>query len=77
MPRCAAPPCWPSWAADDARAILERGATSSPLADRFLMAEGEILLEAGLRPGAATYGEPQDNPDDIDLLYSRCLCTSA
>jgi tetratricopeptide (TPR) repeat protein len=46
-----------------------------PLADRFLMAEGEILLEAGAYPQALElYGDAlKDEPDDDDLLYSRSL----
>lgn len=46
-----------------------------PLADRFLMAEGEILLEAGSYDQAlALYADAlKDEPDDDDILYSRSL----
>ncbi len=61
---------------DDARAILETLRDQfPPLADRFLMAEGEILLEAGAYDDAlGLYGDAlKDTPDDADLLYSRSL----
>lgn len=61
---------------DDARAILESLREQFPaLSDRFLMAEGEILLEAGQYDQALElYGEAlQDEPDDDDILYSRSL----
>ena len=61
---------------DDARAILETLRDQfPPLADRFLMAEGEILLEAGAYDQALElYGDAlKDTPDDTDLLYSRSL----
>ena len=46
-----------------------------PLADRFLLAEGEILLEAGAYDQALKlYGDAlKETPDDADLLYSRSL----
>ncbi|WP_029919647.1 tetratricopeptide repeat protein [Nevskia soli] len=61
---------------DDARTILEALREQfPPLADRFLMAEGEILLEAGAYDDALElYGEAlKETPDDTDLLYSRSL----
>jgi len=61
---------------DDARAILEALREQfPPLADRFLMAEGEILLDAGAYDQALElYGEAlKETPDDFDLLYSRSL----
>ena len=61
---------------DDARAILESLREQFPaLSDRFLMAEGEILLEAGQYDQALElYGEAlQEEPDDDDILYSRSL----
>jgi len=61
---------------EDARAILETLRDQfPPLADRFLMAEGEILLDAGAYDQALQlYGDAlKDNPDDSDLLYSRSL----
>lgn len=61
---------------DDARTILEALREQFPtLSDRFLMAEGEVLLEAGQYDQALElYGEAlQDEPDDDDILYSRSL----
>ncbi|MBV8062997.1 MAG: tetratricopeptide repeat protein [Nevskia sp.] len=61
---------------DEARAILETLREQFPaLSDRFLMAEGEILLDAAQFDQALElYGEAlQDEPDDDDILYSRSL----
>lgn len=61
---------------DEARAILETLREQfPPLADRFLMAEGEMLLDVGAYDQALElYGDAlKDNPDDGDLLYSRSL----
>ena len=61
---------------DDARAILEALREQfPPLSDRFLMAEGEMLLDAGAYGQALDlYGDAlKDTPDDSDLLYSRSL----
>ena len=61
---------------DEARSILEALREQfPPLADRFLMAEGEMLLDAGAYDQALQlYGDAlKDNPDDDDLLYSRSL----
>jgi tetratricopeptide (TPR) repeat protein len=61
---------------DDARTILEALREQfPPLADRFIMAEGEILLDADAYDQALQlYGDAlKDNPDDADLLYSRSL----
>src|SRR5262249_35589247 len=61
---------------DDALALLEALREQfPPLADRFLMAEGEILLEAGAYEQAlALYADAlKDEPDDDDILYSRSL----
>jgi tetratricopeptide (TPR) repeat protein len=61
---------------EDARAVLEALREQfPPLADRFLMAEGEILLDAGAYDEALElYGDAlKDEPEDTDLLYSRSL----
>jgi tetratricopeptide (TPR) repeat protein len=61
---------------DDARAILEALREQfPPLADRFLMAEGEILLDAAAYNEALElYGDAlKDDPNDADVLYSRSL----
>jgi tetratricopeptide (TPR) repeat protein len=61
---------------DDARNILESLREQFPaLSDRFMMAEGEILLEAGAYDQALElYGAAlQDEPDNDDILYARSL----
>jgi tetratricopeptide (TPR) repeat protein len=61
---------------DDARNILESLREQFPaLSDRFMMAEGEILLEAGAYDQALElYGEAlQEEPDNDDILYARSL----
>lgn len=61
---------------DDARNILESLREQFPaLSDRFLMAEGEILLEAGAYDQALElYGDAlQEEPENTDILYSRSL----
>jgi tetratricopeptide (TPR) repeat protein len=61
---------------DEATTTLEelRG-QFPPLADRFILAEGEILFDANAYDKAlALYdGALKDDPDDPDLLYSRSL----
>jgi tetratricopeptide (TPR) repeat protein len=46
-----------------------------PLADRFILAEGQILFDAAAYDRAlALYNDAlKDSPDDADLLYSRSL----
>jgi tetratricopeptide (TPR) repeat protein len=61
---------------DEARNILESLREQFPaLSDRFLMAEGEILLDAGAYDQALElYGEAlQEEPDNYDVLYARSL----
>jgi tetratricopeptide (TPR) repeat protein len=61
---------------DEARSILEALREQfPPLADRFLLAEGEILLDSGAYDQALElYGDAlKDAPDDDDVLYSRSL----
>lgn len=61
---------------DEARTILEALREQfPPLADRFVLAEGEILLDAGAYDDALElYADAlKDTPDDDDLLYSRSL----
>jgi tetratricopeptide (TPR) repeat protein len=61
---------------NDARNILESLREQfPPLSDRFLMAEGEILLEDGAYDQALElYGEAlQEEPDNDEILYARSL----
>ena len=60
----------------DARTTLEELRDQyPPLAGRFTLAEGEILLEAGAYDDAlAVYGDAlKQEPDNLELLYSRSL----
>lgn len=61
---------------EEARTILEALREQfPPLADRFLLAEGEILLDAGdYNDVLQLYGDAlKTAPDDDDVLYSRSL----
>jgi tetratricopeptide (TPR) repeat protein len=60
----------------EARNLLESLAEQfPPLAERFIMAEGEILLDAGDYDQALELYDSalKDTPDDPDVLYSRSL----
>jgi tetratricopeptide (TPR) repeat protein len=61
---------------DEALSILQALREQFPsLADRFIMAEGELLLDAASYDQALQlYGDAlKEEPDDADLLYSRSL----
>ncbi|MDB5986832.1 MAG: hypothetical protein JWR16_1885 [Nevskia sp.] len=61
---------------DEAQALLEELQEQLPtMSQRFLLAEGEILLDAGANDKAlALYSDALASaPDDADLLYARSL----
>ncbi len=61
---------------DEAQALLEELATQLPqMNDRFVLTEGDILLDAGATDKAiAVYTDAlASTPDNADLLYARSL----
>ncbi|MDR3416454.1 MAG: tetratricopeptide repeat protein [Nevskia sp.] len=61
---------------EEARTLLESMREQfPPLSERFLMAEGEILLDAGAFDDALKLYEQalKDTPENNDILYSRSL----